>query len=418
MLFSAACNDSFPVPPTVPATHTTINISAPATAPLVAFRDGFDSAWSNAAKGGAGYTADVTGPYEVAVVCQINGGTTWLTWEHADVPNGDDDTTTNLTAPCDAAPATHLVTGTVPAGSTVSLGGAHEVEATAGTFSIAVPNGKYDIVVRTATTVAISTAPVTVNGADVPVGTVALGPTITLKDTTFSPKNPAGTEEDDAEMYTVTTLLKTANSPDPSVVFIGTATADPNSEDAAVINSKVIPAASLPKGTTQQITMSASHRDETTDGLVEKGAEQTLERSTNRNFNDGDLTTIALPDGYGSVVWNPNADPAGLSFISDSDSLDIQTATVTGVTSENKTAVETIELLSEFFSETSLARVIIATDIPGYQATWKVDTSKQYTRTTQGLARVDDKGTDPETHDNREVSSSQVINGPLPPPAP
>src|ERR1700755_3483793 len=167
LLFSVACNDSFPVPPDVPATHTTVTIAATKNpAALAVFRDGFGAAWTPAATAHGGFTADVTGPYEVAVVCQIPGTTpTWLTWEHADSPNPKVPGSTALTPPCDR-PATHTVTGTVTgafaAARTVSPGGGLEAAVTAGAFTI--PNvpgsadGKtttYDLVFRNATTAGI-----------------------------------------------------------------------------------------------------------------------------------------------------------------------------------------------------------------------------------------------------------------------
>jgi hypothetical protein len=121
-----------------------------------------------------------------------------------------------------------------------------------------------------------------------------------------------------------------------------------------------------------------------------------------------------MPTGWGSVVWYPDA--AGMSFIGDSDPADVLTSTLTGTTSDGKIGVNMIELTANYLSDTSLARVIIETDLPGYQANWQVITTnanKPFTRVTQGVQRVDDDETDPPTHDNREWHSTQTE-----PPAP
>ena len=417
LLFTAACNDSFPVPPTVQPTQSKVTIAATKNAAqLAVFRDGPGAAWTAATKAGDGsFTATVTGPYEVAVVCQTAQGSTWLTWEHADLPNAKHPETLNLTPPCDD-PATFALTGKVGPGDVVSIGDGTTVTADAGgLFSFNVPNGKYDVVVvHPDKTVAFGTTPITIDGAPSPANAViALGAPITLKPQTFTGKIVTDNQgTDDAPRYeigAVQVLVATPNNVLPTTISSAVGGIGADKKSIAALSSGVVPtAASLPKDFTQQVTFTGTVSDPVTDT-------QTLERSTNRDFTAGDTpnATIAMPSGYGSVVWSP--DPAGMSFIGDSDPPDVQTSTLVGVTSDGKIGINMIELTQDYLNDTSLTRIITETDLPGYQPNWKVitdDANKKFTRTTQGLLRVDDDETDPPTHDNREWSSSQVENTP------
>lgn len=408
LLFTTACNDSFPVPPTVQPTQSKVTIAATKNAAqLAVFRDGPGAAWTAATKAGDGsFTATVTGPYEVAVVCQTAGGTTWLTWEHADLPNAKHPETLNLTPPCDA-PATFALTGKVGAGDVVSIGDGTTVTADAGgLFSFNVPNGKYDVVViHPDKTVALGTTPITINGApNTPANaTVTLGAPLTLKPETFTGKISVDT----AELGTVQALIATPNNAQATVISSAEGGLDPadNTKSINVIKTGILAAADVPKGYTQQVTFIGTSKDPV-------DAKQTLVRETNRDYTAGDTpnATILMPAGYGSVVWAP--DPAGMSFIADSDPPDLQSSQLVGVTSDGKVGINMIELTQDYLNDTSITRIIIETDLPGYQPTWKVDTTKAYTRTTAGVLRVDDDETDPPTHDNRSWTSSQSENAP------
>lgn len=400
LLFSAACNDSFPVPPDTKPTPSKVTVAATANpAQIALFRDGPGADWKAMDKGGDGsFTATVTGPYEVAVVCNTNAGGTWVTWEHADVPNAKHPETTNVTPPCNDV-TTHKLTGKLTDAATVSVGtGVDQPVAAGGTFSFDVVDGTYDIVVHTATSVSVAKDPVVVGGADKDAGTVVLNPAVNLIPQTFTAK----IDTDDQELASVKVLLATPNSPQASVIFSadGGTSGDKSIAD---INAMVLPAAGVPKDFTQQVTYAGVLPDPVDDT-------QTLERSTNRDFTVGDTGTILLPSGYGSVVWF--ADPAGMSFIGDSDPPDLVSETLTGKTTDGKVAVNTIEVTAEYQAETSLTRIILETDLTGYQPTWKVDTNQEYARTTQGTLRVDDDETDPPTHDNREWNSTQTPGAP------
>ena len=213
LLFSAACNDSFPVPPNIPASPSTITLTATKNAPLFSmFRDGPGAQWT-ALTG----TGTVNGPYEVVVVCSKNAGNTLLVWEHADVPNAKHPETTTVSPPCDDDPATFKLTGTLAVPGTVSVGTGVEVpvDTAGGPFSFDVPAGTYDIVVHTATSVSIANKAVTVTNANVSADPITFGTPLTLQSQTFTAK----TDVDNGETGTVDVLLATPNSPLPSRIF-------------------------------------------------------------------------------------------------------------------------------------------------------------------------------------------------------
>ena len=408
LLFSTACNDSFPVPPNIPPTKSTVTVAAttnPATFAL--FRDGPGAQWAAMTAAGDGsYTATVTGPYLVAVGCSVNAGATQVAWEHGDVPDPTTKSTTNVTPACNDIPTfkvSGIATGAT-AGDTISLGvGTDQTVGAGGAFSFpAVPAGTYDVVVHNATQVKVGTSTVKVTNADLTAQTIALGSAITLTSVTMTSESIVTTNQgtDDAprvETASDEILLAGPNSPQPIVIFSGTG-ASTKTTSSADIPSMVVAATDVPTGFTQQVTYTGTVADPT-------DATQQLTRTSNRNYTVGDSLDIILPAGYGSVVWY--ADPAGMSFIGDSDPADLVTETLVGLNTSTKAAVNTIELTNAYLSNTSIARIVLEVDQTGFLDAARVDIKQPYTRSTAGKARVDDDGTAPPTHDNRSWTSTQ-----------
>jgi hypothetical protein len=96
--------------------------------------------------------------------------------------------------------------------------------------------------------------------------------------------------------------------------------------------------------------------------------------------------TFTLPAGLGDIAWQIQDNQ--LTTIASSSTADVSTVSVAGTAGDGKAASYTIRISNKFVSGTKFARPVFDTSIPSYQAAWKVDYSKAYSRTASGFGAV------------------------------
>lgn len=409
------CSDSLPPEPVVtPPEPTAVHIKSGATPLLVAFRDGFDTTgkpvpWMMATPSTM-VTFMAHSAYSVAVVCAINANTV-LTWESLRVV-ADDVTDTvkepTIQTPCNGAGAARrTVTGKM-----VQQGFAHLDDADAQSSSanwdvtLLVPDGTWDLVATSnladpSTNKTLIRRNVAITGnqdlgtIDASTGSAQTALALALD----NPPNPAKS----SETVSATVDVTTKNNAGPALV--SQATYDLKNKTIKLFG---LPSAALISGDTQSVTFTGMDHPADTD--------ITTKRSIMKPFKPGDDIATgkagsALPSKIAVPGWgfDKNRLSVALPALPANDQVTIETSGVSS-TDAAKTAEYQIDITSTYFQTTALARPVFDTDLPGFQAAWKIDFTKHYSRqiTTQRDA-FDDDGN---LVDHETSQFSQDVNAP------
>jgi hypothetical protein len=354
---------------------------------LVAYRDGFTDdkgvliPWKSLTPStSVQFMAE--GAYSVTVVCIIgNQVMTWQASHTVDDDKASDTADPMLQTPCSNAPTTSAVTGTQLQAGTVHLDddGTPESSTANSQFSLSVANGTHDLIASDPTDKkALIQRNIVINGAkDLGVVDAATGLALTSVTLTLDnpPKAPDPTNPDDTHTETVEAQVSvtTKNNSGAGEVFFG---------GYDLVNKKVsafaYPNAMLTADDAQSATFVGKNQP--------KKTTITTTRSQTRPLDDkaaSGMTTFQLPalisiPGWGS---DPGDDRLSVALPALPALDDLTISTFGPSTDGTKTAVYMINITAEYFQDTGLARPVFDTSVPSFQAAWKVDFSKHYTRT-------------------------------------
>jgi hypothetical protein len=371
LLFPAwvACSDDPVVTPPVNPTPATIHVTSAVAPVLVAFQDGFNVDWKTAA---ASTAVDVTvhGPYTVAVVCQEPDA--WRTWQFAGTP--DDDTT--LTTPCATPPARHKVTGHVLRAGSVYLADASAHSTTDDwNFELSVPSGTYDLIATTEIEHPQGDDRIAVQRGIAVTGDLALSTAIdvdrdgmALASVALTPDSPL--PKNSHETLQAVVDLQTSFSLAPAQIYDGPAG-----------SALVAPDAALTADDLQTATLEAVKSNSPAGTVIARGLRAT--------FRFGDATDFTLPSGIVGVAWS--IDHGDLSVaLPQLPELDVLQVIATGASGDGaKTASLELDITSNYFGATQLARPKLDTSLPGFQPAWQIDVSKAYSRSVASHHAVD-----------------------------
>lgn len=327
---------------------TTIRVTTTTLPPeLVMFREGTAGAWQPATpKAATQFELIVQHPYEVSVVCRESSTDVRL-WQFARTPEDAHDVSVRCGSPDDLVPITgHMVqAGQLTLGASTMISQRPEWDF----FFVAGP-GTYDLVARTDAQIAIRRG-IVVAGDD-----VALAPAVDVaSDGTafatagFSASNAAPDE----------TLSALAHVQNPTLVLAADL---PVSALAAV---KVAPDSVLTPGDTQTVEVRAS-----------RGA---MVRSLRRPFRVGGDTAYTLPPAIGNLQWTIDGEQLSASWSSLPELDELLMFAFAGPGSGVRPAY-LVSASADFLSATDSSQIGFATDVPGYQADWKIDFARGYQR--------------------------------------
>jgi hypothetical protein len=395
------CSDSIPTPPVVtPPTPTTIHVKSGNTPLLVAYRDGFTDeklqpvAWKMATPSTM-VTFTVLGSYSVAVVCNV-GTDTVLTWQT--LRNVGDDVTKTVTeptleTPCQDGPTLSTISGTAAGPGFVHIDAAddHSPSATSTNwpFSLSAVDGPYDFVVSdTAAKKALITRNFMVSGAtnatsvaDASTGTALVQITPSLS----NPPPPPDSKDANKNTETVVGQVEvvTKNNSGPAVLFAADFNLDPKANKNQLVTVFALPDAALTKDDTQNIRFTGKNPKiedtniSTTRSVVMPFAmgDDVTKGNTQLTFPSR-LATLTVVPGW--EVDSTNRLGVALPALPALDDMTIMTS---GTSTDGvKTAKYEMHITEGYFSDTSLARPVFDTDIPGFMAAWKIDFNKAYSR--------------------------------------
>jgi hypothetical protein len=401
------CSDSLPPPPVVtPTEPTAVHIKSGVAPLLVAYRDGFDTTahpvpWTMAPPSTM-VTFMAHAAYSVAVVCAVDANTV-LTWQSFRTV-GDDVTDTvtepTLETPCQSAgSALQTISGTATGPGFVHVDG-DDKATTATAFTLSAANGTYDFVASdTAAKRALITRNFVVNGptnagaaanASSGMPLVSITPSLANPPPAPDPKNP----KRNTETVLAQVEVLTKNNSTPATVFTADFNLDLKVNKDQTVTVFAIPDTVLTKDDTQSIRFTGTNHIADTD--------ITTRRSVTMPFTMGDdvtkgaaalalpprLATAAVSPGWG--LDNNNRLSVALPALPALDDLTIETSGTS--TDGTKTALYELHITASYLSATALARPVLDTDIPGFQAAWKIDFTKPYSRqiTSQHDAFDDD----------------------------
>jgi hypothetical protein len=397
------CSDSRPDQPIVnPPSPTTIHVKSGITPLLVAYRDGFtDSnlkpvAWKVVpAPLTTTSTFTVLGAYSVAVVCTLDDGTV-LTWQTLRAV--EDDVTKTVTEPtletaCQHAPSLSTVSGTAAGPGFVHVDAADEQSPSATStnwpFSLSVLDGTYDFVVSdTMAKKALITRDFVVQGATnatTAANAAAGSALVQITPSLSNPPPPPDPKDDKKNTETVVAQVEvvTKNNSGPAVLFTADFNLDPKANKDQLVTVFALPDAALTKDDTQSIRFTGKNPQLEDTNISTK-------RSVVMPFTMGDdvtkgnaqltfpsrLATLAVVPGWG---FDNNRLGVALPSLPALDSMTISTSGKSS-TDATKTAMYEMHISSSYFSDTSLARPLFDTDIPGFMPAWKIDFTKAYSR--------------------------------------
>jgi hypothetical protein len=412
------CSDSLPPPPVVEEpTPTPVHIKSGITPLLVAYRDGFtDSttlqpiAWKMATPS-TSVDLMIKGAYSVAVVCMVDSDTV-LTWQAFHTV--DDDTTKTVTeptlqTPCVAAPAARVaITGKLAHAGVAHLGDAESAPTAAnGDFTLLVPNGTYDLVATQtdatdpAANKVLITRNVMVTGAadrgtiDASAGGAGLVPITPALD-----NPPPAADPDDpkanTEIVTAEVGIQTKNNSTPAFVSRSTFNLDKTVNKTKTVTVFAVADAGLATGDAQSITFTGTNTIADTSIITT--------RSITKPFKAGDDTAMGKP-GAGSSLpsllatadvspgWDFDTNRLGVALPALPALDDLTVETIGKAMGAPATTVKyQINITASYFQTTALARPVFDTDIPSFQAAWKIDFKQPYSRQISTEHDVFNKG--------------------------
>lgn len=390
------CSDSIPTPPVVtPPSPTTIHVASGITPLLVAYRDGFTDtnlkpvAWKMATPSTM-VTFTVLGAYSVAVVCEPTPGTV-LTWQTLRAV--EDDVTKTVTepmleTPCHAPPTTSAITGTAAGTGFVHVDADDEPTTASSQFTLNAVDGTYDFVVSdTVAKKALITPGFVVHGptnatsvADASTGSALVQITPSLS----NPPPPADAKDPLKNTETVvgTVEVLTKNNSGPATLFTADFTLDPKANKNQLVTVFALPDGALSPGATQSIRFTGTNPQLEDTNISTK-------RSVVMPFAMGDDVTkgntqLTFPSRLATLDvvpgWGFDNNRLGVALPS-LPALDTMTIMTSGTSADGaKTAKYEMDITENYFSDTSLARPLFDTDIPGYMPAWKIDFTKTYSR--------------------------------------
>ncbi|HWO23410.1 MAG TPA: hypothetical protein VNO30_31935 [Kofleriaceae bacterium] len=344
-LTAAACTDD----------SASITISTAREPAAIAFRDGPDGAWQvPTAKAAGSYEIAVHGPYIVSVVCETGDGATVATRQIARTP----DDSRELDLACEELPQVSAqVKGEVVQPGAISVGGLFASSDTPDwELDMGLPAGTFDLIgvsdsrimlrrdLAVSGTVDLQTIDIDAQGAElVPTAltaaNAATGETIRALVMVTTPKNELG------------------------LVHLG-----------APASAKVAPAAFVTGDVRQTVTMMGQKDNES--------------RVVRRDFRAGDATSFTLPEPIGPVEFAAQEGQlvATWSTLPEHDKLVVA---VTGELADGKARSHELALSQRYLAETGATRATLATDLPGYEAAWKLDLTREHLREAQAVRERD-----------------------------
>jgi len=344
-------------PPDMVASPTTVEITTGVPAALVAFRDGVTGPWQVATRtSSTQFEVVVQGPYVVAVVCddtRSNIGGTFHTWDTFETGRTLADP--HAFTECDVPVTGHAVTGHMVQAGTVVMGDQLASSATANwNFKLSVASGTYDLIATTIDGLAIKRGIAVAGDVQVTPAVDVAAQGTALGTAAFTVTNTAAGETLRAAVF-----LETGTNSQPANLY-----------NAAPATAKVAPEAALVASDVQTVSLRA----------LSTTPQGTMLRAFRRPFRVGGNTSYTLPAAIGNPQWTVAATQAELAWTA----LPVQgmiTESLSGVAPGGAvTAAYTLELTPSFVAATAPTKAVIDTDIPGYQAAWRVDTGESYDR--------------------------------------
>jgi hypothetical protein len=364
---------------------------------LVAYRDGFDTTgkpvpWTMATGDLKMVTFMAHDAYSITVVCEDDK--TVLTWQSLRTVADDKSDTVKepvIDTPCTNPPPTpsQIKVKMVQPGF-VHLGDADDQTTNAGDVAtLSVLDGTFDLVATT-------------NLADASMNTTAI-----RRDVTITNGQPQTLTDIDASMglAQVPLMLSLDNAPDPmksteTVEATVNVTTKNNTGSALVSHAKYdldkqdiklygLPSDMLTPDDSQSATFTGTNHVDAT--------HITTTRTITKPFATGDDTAtgmagFTLPPRISVATWGMDADrlSVALPTLPSLDSLTIKTS---GTSMDGaKTAKYEIDITSGYFDDTSLARPVFDTTIPGFQDAWKINFKLDYSRQITSEHDVFDDG--------------------------
>jgi hypothetical protein len=340
-LTAAACTDE----------SASIKISTAREPASIAFRDGQGGEWQvPTAKAAGSYEITVHGPYVVSVVCSAGDGATVSTRQIARTP----DDSRELELACEELPqVSSEIKGQVVQPGAISIGGLFASSNTPDwELDMGLPAGTFDLIgvsdnrimvrrdLAVSGTVDLQTIDIDAQGtalvpAALTTANAATGETIQAMVMVTTPKNELG------------------------LVHLG-----------APASAKAAPAAFVTGDIRQTVTMMGIKGDDS--------------RSVRRDFRAGDPTAFTLPEPLGQVELKTTEGQlvATWSTLPEHDKLVV---TVTGELADGKTRSHELELSQRYMDATDATSATLATDLPGYQAAWKLDLTREHLREVQAV---------------------------------
>jgi hypothetical protein len=373
----AACGDNGHVAPDAPPGPTTIGITVDQPPALVAFRDGLFAPWQPATErtstSSTWFEAQVHGPYVVTVVCEDPAGRS-RTWQLARTP----DDAHHLGLTCDLPPALppidHQITGHMMQPGHVYLGSSSDTSLPGETgwdFQISAPSGSYVLIATTDDWIAMRRTVVVDGDLGVQPDIDVTQEGTKLVDAAFTASTAEGeTLDASVDLLTPTTLF-------PGRVYLGPAAT------AKILGNPAL------QGDTQLVTVRA------TSG--------TARRELRRSFRVGYGTEYTLPQPLGDVRWTePGPLSASWTTLPQLDSLDLSASSSAA---DGTTVVQhNLDMTPLFLAETGIQQIAIDTEIPNYDAAWKIDFTGRYTRALTAQRTMND--------DLATSSVTETVNAP------
>lgn len=335
---AAACSDDV----------STISISTARAPEAIAYRDGLDGAWRTPTPSATGeYALDVAGPYMVTVVCSVSGGALVTTRQIARTPEDG----RALALECAEPPAaTSEVKATVAQAGAVAIGAARAASEVPGwALDVHVPAGTFDLI-------GVSADKITLRRDVAVSGTVDLGPLdldaagAALAPAALSAANAAAGEEVHAEVAVITPRTSAG------VVYAG----DP-------AGARVAPTSILTGDARQSVTLTAA-KDDATRGAT---------RLVRRDFRAGDAAAFTLPEPLGAVTLAAAGGKLAATWTA-LPANDRVILSLTGSQAAGQAREHTLELSQSFLAATGATGAALEADLPGYQAAWRLDLTREH----------------------------------------
>jgi hypothetical protein len=330
-----------------------VTISTTRAPEAIAYRDGIDGEWHALTATGTGsYKVDVSGPYMVSVVCSAASGSTISTRQIARTP--DDGAEIDL-ACAEPKPLAAEIKATMVQPGTVAVGAASaSSDQPNWAIDLDVPAGTADLLGVTADRILIK-RDLAVSGT-LDLGTLDAAQTgVALVPAALSASNAATGETVEAEIR--------VSTPRTALAWSG-----------APADSKIAPPTFLTGDLRQSVAMTASKGDAT--------------RMVRREFRAGEPTALALPEALGAV----QLEAAGGKLAATWSALpehDKVVLSVTGSQAAGNIREHAIELSRSFLAATGATSATVDTDLPGYQAAWKLDLTREHQRELQVVRERD-----------------------------